>query len=49
MKVPILLKVKRIIEGGGFNELTIMLVDFLTTFGDCQWGFDIKATMFWCK
>jgi hypothetical protein len=38
MKVPILLKVKRIIEGGGFNKLTIMLVDSLTTFGDFQMG-----------
>jgi hypothetical protein len=38
MKVPILLKVKKIIEGGEFNELTILLVDSLTTFGDCQMG-----------
>jgi archaellum biogenesis ATPase FlaH len=36
MRVLILLNVKRIIKGGGFNELTIMLVDSLTTFRDYQ-------------
>jgi len=29
-------------KGGGFNELTIMLVDSLTTFGDYQMGIWIQ-------
>ncbi len=42
MRVLILLNVKRIIKGGGFNELTIMLVDSLTTFRDYQMGIWIQ-------